>query len=180
MGVLKKMINIRRILSITIYLGSIVLANWLVIRYGFVPVGFGLMAPAGTFLAGIAFVARDAVQDTIGRTGALAVLIAGAILSWFIASPALALASAVAFGLSELVDMIIYTPLRKRGYLRAAMASNVIGSIVDSVTFLWLAGFALSVVAVGGQWIGKLWITIVTLVLVLAWRAGRRMATDST
>lgn len=172
------MINVRRAFSIAAYLGAIVLANWLVVRYGFVSVGFGLMAPAGTFVAGVAFVARDAVQDTIGRTGAIAVLILGAVLSWFVASPALALASAAAFGLSELVDMTIYTPLRKRGYLRAAVASNVVGSIVDSVVFLGLAGFGLAVAVVGGQWVGKLWVTAVTLALVLAWRTGRRIAAD--
>lgn len=173
-----KMINVRRALSITAYLGAIVLANWLVVRYGFVSVGFGLMAPAGTYIAGVAFVARDAVQDSIGRIGALIVLIVGAGLSWFIASPALAVASAAAFALSELVDMGIYTPLRKRGYLRAALASNVVGSIVDSVTFLWLAGFGLAMSVVAGQWVGKLWITALTVALVVLWRSARRPAAD--
>lgn len=167
------MIHIRRLVSVAVYLSTIVTANWLVVRYGFVPVGFGLMAPAGTYVVGLAFVARDAVQDTIGRFGAFIVLVAGACLSWFVASPALALASAAAFGLSELADMTIYTPLRQRGYLRAALASNVVGSAVDSVTFLWLAGFGLAASSVMGQWIGKLWITALTLTLVLAWRTLR-------
>ena len=82
------------------YLGSIVAANWLTAHYGLVPVGFGLLATAGTYTAGLAFVARDAVQDTVGRAGTLAVLAFGAALSWWLSTPALAVASAVAFGLS--------------------------------------------------------------------------------
>lgn len=167
------MTNVRRFIAIAAYLGSIVAANWLVTRYGFVPVGFGLMAPAGTYVVGVAFVARDAVQDMAGRWVAILALLVGAALSWFIASPALALASAAAFGLSELVDMAIYTPLQKRGYIRAALASNVVGSIVDSVAFLWLAGFGLALSAVAGQWVGKLWITAATVAIVVTWRAAR-------
>jgi len=44
------------------FVGSIVLANWLIRHYGFVPVGFGLTAPAGTYAAGLVFVARDGDQ----------------------------------------------------------------------------------------------------------------------
>jgi hypothetical protein len=155
-------------LAVVAYLGSIVAANWLTARYGFVPVGVGLYATAGTYAAGAAFVARDAVQDTSGRLVALAVLAAGAALSWFVATPQLAVASAVAFGLSELADMAIYTPLRKRGYARAAVASNLVGSVVDTVVFLWLAGFGLAALVVLGQLVGKAWITVVVVGVVMA------------
>lgn len=160
-----------RLLSIAAYLGSIVAANWLTAHYGFVPVGFGLMATAGTYAAGLAFVARDAVQDTAGRIGVLIVLAVGAVMSWFLSTPALAVASAVAFGLSELCDMAIYTPLRERGYVRAAVASNVAGSVVDTFVFLWLAGFGLAPLVVAGQLVGKTWITVVVVGLVVIARA---------
>lgn len=58
---------VARLCTIVAYLASIVLANWLTSRYGLVSMGFGLMATAGTFAAGLAFVARDAVQDAAGR-----------------------------------------------------------------------------------------------------------------
>lgn len=156
-----------RILAIATYLATIVAANWATAHYGFVPVGLGLMATAGTYAAGLAFVARDAVQDTAGRLGAIAALAAGAALSWWLSTPALAIASAVAFGLSELADMAIYTPLRRRGYARAAIASNLVGAVVDTVVFLWLAGFGLAPLVVAGQLVGKAWVTALVVALVV-------------
>lgn len=155
-----------RFWAVVAYLASIVVANWLTARYGLLPTGFGLMATAGTFAAGLAFVARDAVQDAAGRLATVAVLTVGCVLSWFLASPALALASAAAFGLSELVDMAVYTPLRRKGYIRAAIASNLVGAVVDTFVFLWLAGFAITAGVVGGQLVGKAWATVATVLLV--------------
>lgn len=165
-----------RFWSVVAYLGAVVAANWLTAHYGFVPVGFGLLATAGTYAAGLAFVARDAVQDTVGRLGVLAALVAGAALSWWLATPALALASAAAFGFSELVDMAVYTPLRRRGYVRAALASNLVGSVVDTFVFLSLAGFGLAPLVVAGQLVGKAWVTaaVVCLVVMVRFATTRR------
>lgn len=160
-----------RYFSVLAYLGAIVLANWLVATYGFVPVGFGLAATAGTYAAGLAFVARDAVQDSAGRGWAVAALAGGALLSWFLSTPQLAVASAVAFGLSELADMAVYTPLRRRGYVRAAMASNLVGTVVDTYLFLWLAGFGVAAVVVSGQLVGKAYATLAVVLVVVAVRA---------
>jgi queuosine precursor transporter len=153
------------------YVGTVVAANWLTAEYGLVPVGFGLLATAGTYAAGLAFVLRDAVQDTAGRLAVLGALLVGAGLSWWLANPALAVASAAAFGLSELADMAIYIPLRKRGYVRAAVASNVVGSVVDTVVFLWLAGFGLAPLVIAGQLVGKVTVTAVVVGLVVVVRA---------
>lgn len=169
-----------RFWAIVGYLGAIVAANWLTAKYGFVPVGLGLAATAGTYAAGLAFVARDAVQDTAGRTAALLALACGGVLSWFLATPALAIASTVAFAVSELADMVIYTPLRKRGYIRAALASNLVGSVVDTLLFLWLAGFGLAAAIVGGQLVGKTWMTAAAVALVLAIRFRRTRVAAAT
>lgn len=166
----------RGVFAAIAYLGSIVAANWLISRFGFVPVGFGLVAPAGTYAAGIAFVARDLLQDIAGRIGVFAALIAGAALSWAVSSPTLALASAAAFAVSELADMGVYSPLRRHGYVRAALASNVVGAIVDTAIFLSLAGFGLAMATVGGQLVGKLWVTAATLAIYVPVRAARRTA----
>jgi len=160
-----------RTAAVAAYLATIVAANWLTAHYGLVPVGFGLLATAGTYAAGLAFVARDAVQDTSGRIVALGALVAGCALSWWLSTPALALASLVAFGMSELADMAIYTPLRRRGYVRAAVASNLVGSVVDTVVFLWLAGFGLAPLVVAGQLAGKAWITAAVVAVVVIARA---------
>lgn len=106
---------------------------------------FGVAATAGTWLAGFALVARDAVHDRHGPRWVAGCILAGAMISAAF-SPALALASAAAFLLSELADFAIYAPLRQRGHIRAAIASNVAGSIVDSLIFLAIAGFPLTLI----------------------------------
>jgi len=148
----------------------IVAANYVTSHAGMVPVGFGLTATAGTYFAGLSFVLRDAVQDTLGRAAVLALIVAGAVTSAAL-SPSLALASGVAFLLSESADLAIYTPLRRRGYVRAALASNVAGALLDTFVFLALAGFPLT--AWQGQMVGKLAMSAAVVALVVLVRARR-------
>jgi queuosine precursor transporter len=92
------------------------------------------------------------------------------IASAVMAGPRLALASATAFVLSELADLIVYQPLRRRGWLRAVIASNAVGAPVDTILFLALAGFPIWA-AVPGQLLAKA--TATPVALVLAARAAR-------
>jgi uncharacterized PurR-regulated membrane protein YhhQ (DUF165 family) len=154
------------------YMLTVVAANAAISLVGLVPVGFGLTAPAGVYFAGLAFTLRDAVQETLGRRWVVAAIVVGALLSALL-SAQLALASAVAFLLSELADFAVYTPLRERTWLGAVAASNTVGALVDSALFLWLAFGSLAFLA--GQMVGKLWMTLLAVALVGLWRqAGAR------
>lgn len=156
-----------------IFLGCILAANVVTTNLGMVPVGFGLVATAGTYFAGLTFILRDALQDVAGKRWTLAVIAAGAILSFAVSAPFIALASAVAFGLSEIADLAVYTPLRKRGYIRAAIASNIAGALVDTVAFLTIAGFPV-LIALPGQMVGKLLVTALAAVAVAIVRTQRK------
>jgi len=79
----------------------------------------GVTATAGTWIAGFGFVARDGLQEAASRRWVWIAILAGAALSALF-SPALALASAVAFLVSEGADWAVYTPLRRRTPLGAA------------------------------------------------------------
>jgi uncharacterized PurR-regulated membrane protein YhhQ (DUF165 family) len=161
-------------------LAAVVAANWATSRYGFIPVGFGLTATAGTLFAGAALALRDATQDLLGRARVLIVIVVGAILSGLLADPAIAVASAAAFGIAELVDFAIYTPLRNRSRLGdrrwaiAVGASSVGGAVVDTIVFIGIAfGSAAIAPALLGQLLGKLWATLAYLVggkLCSIWR----------
>ena len=154
------------------YLATIVGANWAITVWGMVPVAPGIVAPAAVFFAGLAFTLRDLLQDALGKRAVLGAIGAGALLSaWF--SPQLALASGVAFGLSELADLLVYTPLRARSWPAAVLASNVIGSVVDSVLFLGLAFGSLDYLT--GQLLGKWEMTILALPLVWWLQRSRHM-----
>jgi uncharacterized PurR-regulated membrane protein YhhQ (DUF165 family) len=86
-------------------------------------------------------------------------------------SPALAVASGVAFLVSEAADFAVYTPLRRRSWDAAVWASGLVGSLVDSVLFLGLAfgSAAVTPTAVAGQVVGKAWATAATWAAV-RWR----------
>ena len=154
------------------FLSTILLANYATSTWGMIPVGFGLVATAGTYLAGLSFVLRDAVQDAHGKRWAIGLIVAGALLSYLISDPFIALASGVAFLVAELADLAVYTPLRKRGYIRAAIASNIVGALLDTILFLWIAGFAVWS-AVPGQMVAKAAATALVVALVAAVRVRR-------
>lgn len=123
-----------------IFVGLIVAANVLTSRYGIV----AGMVPAGTFAAGLTFAVRDLLQRFGGGWWALAAVAVGAGMSVWLSSPALALASGVAFAVSELLDFAVYTPLRRGSAPVAMLLSNTVGAAADSLLFLWLAGFLLA------------------------------------
>ena len=149
---------------------TVVVANILTTRYGFIPVGFGYEATAGTYAAGCAFILRDTTQDELGRLAVGVAIAVGALLSLWLAAPAIAVASGTAFAVSEACDWAVYEPLRAGGYVRAALASNVVGSVVDSIVFLAVAGFPVWS-ALPGQLIGKLTVTLLVVGLVVVSRA---------
>lgn len=155
--------------ALAAYALTIFAANWAIVTFGVVPVGFGLMAPAGVYFAGLAFTLRDITQGTLGKAAALGAIVVGAALSALV-SPQFALASGAAFLVSELIDFGVYTPLRRRNWLGAVALSNLVGLIVDSALFLSLAFGDLSFLP--GQVVGKLWMTL--LFVVPLWLVRRR------
>lgn len=157
------------------FVGTVVLANYVVNRFGVVPVGFGQLAPAAVYVVGFAFLFRDAVQETLGRVAVAVAILVGAALSALI-SPAFALASGVAFLLSEFLDFAVYTPLRGKSWGGAIIASNAVGLVVDSFVFLWLATplGPNRMSFMPGQIIGKTYATIGVLLILLAIR-GRKV-----
>lgn len=153
------------------FIACVWLANYLTTRYGFVPVGFGLTATAGTYAAGLSFGLRDALHERVGVGGTVAAILVGSTLSYAIA-PSLAVASGVAFLFSELADLSVYAPLRRRRWVAAVALSNLVGAAVDTVLFLHLAGFPIRS-AVAGQMVGKALMVLPALLVVAAVRRRR-------
>lgn len=173
--------------AIAAYLSSVVLANWLTTRYGFVPVGFSRTATAGTFAAGGALVVRDVVQDAVGRIGVLVLIGITGLVSYLVADPSIATASMVAFLASEILDMTAYTPLRVRAKFgdwrwRAAVAvGGMVGAITDTLIFLTIAfGWAAVSSALPGQLIGKGEVIAGFLIVGTAVRTYLRPPLDAT
>lgn len=148
------------------YLATIPAANLAVEHFGAQPVGFGYLAPAGVYLVGLALVLRDLLREAAGRGAVLAAIAAGAALSWWLADPALALASTAAFAVAETADFAVYEPLRQRGLIVAMLASNAVGLLADSLIFLWLAFHSLAYLP--GQLLGKAWMTLAAVAVIAA------------
>ena len=163
------------------YIGTIFAANWFIGHVGsacpppgevgpcIIPVAPGLVAPSGVLWVGAALFLRDLVQDELGRRWTVLGILAGAVLSYLVETPAIALASGAAFLLSEAADFMVYTPLRQSGRKAlAVLASGLVGSLIDSAVFLQLAFGSLAFLA--GQFAGKTEITVLCALLVWAWQ----------
>ena len=164
------------------YLACVPLANWLMGHVGttcppggpcLVPVAPGLLAPSGVMAVGLALVLRDLVQGASGVAWSLGAAALGTALSLALAPPALVLASGLAFATSELADLAVYTPLRRRGLALAVLASGAVGAAVDSALFLALAFGSLD--HLGGQVVGKLEAVTLAALAIAWWRGAARV-----
>ena len=169
----------RRLALALTFVATVYAANWTLERFGLIELPLiGWMAPAGVFWAGLGFGIRDALHEAGGKRWVLAAIAIGTALSWWLGDGvtipgghvSIALASGAAFALSELADLAIYSPLRERQWVAAVTISNLVGAVIDSALFLWLAFGAVD--AMGGQIVGKALMILPALPIV--WEVRRR------
>ncbi len=178
-----------RYLPFVAYIACIVGANWAITTFGIVPVGFGLYAPAGVFLAGFTFAFRNLTQQSLGRRFGFAAIAIGAVVSYAVTDKVtvpgglmpLAVASGLTFALSESVDALVWTKLRERNWWTRAMGlGEFAGQCVDSAIFLVFAFGSLELLL--GQIVGKQWTIWPVMILMWGVRAlsVRRDLADTT
>lgn len=158
------------------FLASIPAANWMLGNVGvqpypdsphMLPVWPGVLAPSAVYVVGLTLVLRDLVQRRVGKPATFLLILTGAALSALV-SPALAVASGIAFLASESVDFAVFSALERRGLILAVTVSNVVSLVVDSLVFLTLAFGSLAFIE--GQMIGKAWATLAAIVALAAIR----------
>ena len=119
------------------YILSVVLIN---VGFVYVPLipFYDTMYPPMSIIVGIIFILRDYAQREIGHK-VIGAMVIGAILSYVMANPFIAVASFVAFMISELTDWGVYTftgkPLHER-----ILISSLASTPVDSAVFLLMIG----------------------------------------
>jgi uncharacterized PurR-regulated membrane protein YhhQ (DUF165 family) len=154
--------------AFAVYVAAIVASNYLITRVGIpaghgthlTPVGFGLYAPSGVWAAALSFPARDVTQRLGGRWLGIAAIVAGAAVSWGVSDPHIAVASGLTYLCSETADFAVYTPLQRRWFVPAVVASGCVAAVVDSVVFLHLAALPAGAAAVAGLVLGKVWVQL--------------------
>jgi uncharacterized PurR-regulated membrane protein YhhQ (DUF165 family) len=141
-----------------------------------VPLPFGLAVPAGVFFFAPLFTLRDRIQVDRGVRFVYLLIAITAVLSWLagtlVGLPLLArisLASVAAFLVSETLDTVIFTTV-KRSFVSRSLISNTFSSLADSSIFISLAfGFLPHLIL--GQYIVKMIVSTIMIPVVKPKRA---------
>jgi uncharacterized PurR-regulated membrane protein YhhQ (DUF165 family) len=145
---------------------TILAANVTAALVGQIPIGFGLLIPFGTVFAALAFVLRDLIHQAGGWRWVTAAIATGVVVSvgvgLWIGSPIpgvpgwrVAVASGLAFGLSETLDAYVWVRLREWSTRGAMLISNTAGAALDTALFLAVSGFGLTTAGFTGQFLVK-------------------------
>lgn len=133
-----------------------------VINVGFVYVPlipfYDTMYPPMSIVVGLIFILRDFAQKEIGHKVFIAMLI-GAFLSYMMANPYIAVASLVAFLVSETVDWGVYS-FTKKPLNERILISSLISTPIDSAIFLIMIG-NFSVLATTTMFMSKMFAALV-------------------
>ena len=134
------------------YILSIALINMGFVYVPLIPF-FDTMYPPMSIIVGLVFILRDYAQREIGHKVIGAMLI-GAFLSYIMADPYVAIASLVAFLVSETVDWGVFTVTNKPLHERI-LISSLVSTPIDSALFLYMIGH-FSILATATMFVSKM------------------------
>jgi uncharacterized PurR-regulated membrane protein YhhQ (DUF165 family) len=154
-----------------LYVVLIVAVNWAFTVVPLVALPGGTLWPPVSLVVGFVFVVRDFAQREIEHFVLLAMLV-GAVLSYVMADPFVAIASAAAFAVGEVCDWTVYSFTGKTLSERI-LYSSALGTPVDSAVFLAGVGLfsaAAAVAMTASKMIGA---------LIVWWMIRRREAQNA-
>ncbi|MHA7776150.1 VUT family protein [Roseibium sp. M-1] len=97
----------------------------------------------GAFTYPVAFLVTDLTNRRFGPAAARKVVIAGfviaVVLSIWLATPRIAIASGTAFLVAQLLDVTIFDRMRRLTWWKAPIVSSFIGSVIDTILFFGIA-----------------------------------------
>jgi queuosine precursor transporter len=128
---------VRKYIWVALYVGLIPFVNW---SFTWAPnwtLWEGFTFNPVTIATGLILVVRDFAQREIGHRVILAMLVALGLTVW-LAGPELALASGIAFFVSELVDWALFT-FTKASLTVRVLLSTAIAAPIDTMVFLYFA-----------------------------------------
>ncbi len=131
-----------------------VAASNILVQYPFQHFGLGEVLTYGAFTYPVAFLVNDLTNRRFGPAAARKVVYAGFILgvimSIWLATPRIAIASGSAFLLAQLMDIAVFDRLRRQTWWKAPFAAAMFGSVLDTILFFSIA------FAAGFSWIDRL------------------------
>lgn len=124
-------------------MAAVVVASNFLVQFPFAHFGLQDLLTWGAFTYPLAFLVNDLTNRRYGPAAARKVVYVGfaiaVVLSIWLATPRIAIASGSAFLVAQLLDVSVFDRLRERAWWQAPLISSVIGAIVDTVLFFSLA-----------------------------------------
>lgn len=136
-------ISVGALMPFVFAMAIVVAVSNVLVQFPFAHFGLQEILTWGAFTYPFAFLVNDLTNRRLGVSAARRVVIAGfilaVILSIWLATPRIAIASGSAFLMAQLLDSQIFDRMRKGKWWRAPLISSVIGSVIDTIVFFGLA-----------------------------------------
>ncbi len=122
---------------------AVVAASNYLVQFPFEHFGLGEILTWGAFTYPVAFLINDLTNRRFGPAAARKVVLAGfaiaVVISVWLSSPRIAIASGTAFLAGQMLDLTVFNRLRRQSWWRAPLLSTIVGSALDTVIFFSLA-----------------------------------------
>lgn len=122
---------------------AVVAASNFLVQFPFNHFGLQEILTYGAFTYPIAFLVNDLSNRRFGPEFARRVVYAGfaiaVVLSTWLATPRIAIASGTAFLIAQLLDITVFNRLRQLTWWKAPFASAIFGSMLDTLLFFSIA-----------------------------------------
>lgn len=135
--------QIRALIPYLLAMTAVVVASNFLVQHPFDHFGMKDILTWGAFTYPVAFLVNDLTNRRFGVSAARLVIAAGfalaVILSVWLATPRIAIASGSAFIVAQMLDASVFDALRRSQWWRAPLISTLTGSVIDTVLFFGLA-----------------------------------------
>ena len=136
-------LSIHRLIVPVVAMTLVVVTSNILVQYPFEPFGLGDYLTWGAFTYPVAFLVTDLTNRRYGPRVARQLVIVGfalaVVLSIWLATPRIAMASGTAFLVGQLLDITVFNRLRRQAWWCAPFVGSVVGSALDTALFFSLA-----------------------------------------
>jgi len=136
-------LSIHRLIVPVVAMTLVVVVSNILVQYPFEPFGLGDYLTWGAFTYPVAFLVTDLTNRRYGPRVARQLVIVGfalaVVLSIWLATPRIAMASGTAFLVGQFLDITVFNRLRRQAWWRAPFVGSVVGSALDTALFFSLA-----------------------------------------
>ncbi|WP_417307697.1 queuosine precursor transporter [Devosia sp.] len=136
----------RFVAAVAAMVAVVAASNFLVqfpVQATFGGINLGDLLTWGAFTYPVAFLVNDLTNRTLGPQRARMVVLSGfvvaVVISIFLATPRIAIASGTAFLMAQLLDVSIFDRLRRGAWWQAPLVSTFLGSVLDTVVFFGIS-----------------------------------------